>query len=129
MELRGSGPISGPMGGGGAGRLGFDGAGGCEMIGLLKLYEIVFFDVDVVFGFSFMAESVFEAAQTWIRDPARRSKKLICGFFLFMILYFSTISPVFQPRKAKKRQNIQPREAEPPLIQYAAFVRALCKGP
>ena len=63
MELRGSGPISGPMGGGGAGRFGAADAAGCEMIGLLKLYENVFLEVDVVFGLSFMAESVFEPAQ------------------------------------------------------------------
>ena len=58
MELRGSGPISGPMSGGA-----FRFATGCEMIGLLKLYENFFLEVDDVFDFSFMAESVFEPAQ------------------------------------------------------------------
>ena len=73
MELRGSGPISGPMGGGGAGRLRVN---GCEMIGLLKLYETVFFDLDVVSVFSFMVKPVFEAVPARAKGPEHRSKSL-----------------------------------------------------
>jgi len=43
--------------------------------------------------------------------PSAAQKNVFLSCICFMILYFNTISAVFQPREAKKRQNIQYRQA------------------
>ena len=68
MELRGSGPISGPMGGV-MGR--FTGDGG--IIGLTMVYEVVFREDAAEVFFSFMAESVRDAGPGRFLFPAART--------------------------------------------------------
>ena len=82
MELRGSGPISGPMGGGT-----FRFAGGGGAIGFKIVYETLFFGAAAEVFFSLMAESVGdETGPGCISFSAARKKLLSMVVFLFFLL-------------------------------------------
>ena len=95
MELRGSGPISGPMGGG---AFRFTGVGA---IGFKRVYETVFFGAAAEVFFSFMAESVGDETDPR-RIPFPAARKSFFLWLLFVLFYFSIVCAVFQPLKAKK---------------------------
>ena len=123
MELRGSGPISGPIGGGGF-LLVLTGPTG--MMGFLMVYEILLFGEELKEIFSFMARSIRgEDGACSASSPTDSGPLLQVVFrlFVFTFFYFSIISAVFQPRKTKKRQNNQGKnELSIPLGEYRPIV-------